>query len=162
MDPLTVILAVVAVLLVLAGIVGAFLPVVPGPPLVFVGLWLGAWLGDYEAVSGRVVLLLAAVTLVAMLLDLVAGALGAKRVSASPWAVAGALGGALLGLFFGLPGLILGPFFGAVVGEFMAKRDLAGAADVGLATWLGILLGALAKVGLSLVMVAIFAVAWIL
>lgn len=162
MDPVTLLLVTLAVLLVLTGIVGAFLPVVPGPPLVFLGLWLGAWLGDYESVSGRVILILAVVTLLAMLLDLVAGALGARRVGAIPWAVAGALGGALVGLFFGLPGLILGPFFGAVAGEFLAKRDLAGATDVGLATWLGILLGALAKVGLSLVMVGIFAVAWLL
>ncbi|TVR64651.1 MAG: DUF456 domain-containing protein [Gemmatimonadales bacterium] len=162
MEPLTAILAVLAVLLVLGGIVGAFLPVVPGPPLVFLGLWLGAWLGDYDDVSGRVILLLAGITLLAIFLDLVAGALGARRVGASPWALAGAVGGAVVGLFFGLPGIVLGPFFGAVAGELLAKRDLAGAADVGFATWVGILVGALAKVGLSLVMVAVFAVAWLL
>ncbi len=162
MEPLTVILAALAVLLVAGGLLGAFLPVVPGPPLVFLGLWLGAWLGDYDDVSGRVVLLLAGITLLAILLDLVAGALGARRIGASPWAVAGAMGGALVGIFFGLPGVILGPFVGAVAGEFLAKRDLAGAADVGFATWVGILVGALAKVGLSLVMVAIFALAWLL
>ncbi len=160
MEPLTIFLATVAALLVLAGLFGALLPVLPGPPLVFSGLWLAAWMGGYEHVGGRVILVLAAITVVAVLLDFVASALGARRVGASPLAVVGAFGGAMVGIFFGIPGILLGPFVGAVAGELIARKDLAGAADVGVGTWIGLVLGAVAKVALSLLMILIFTVAW--
>lgn len=161
MDPLTLLLTTLAVVLGLAGLAGAVVPVLPGPPMVFLGLWLGAWVGGYDRVGGLVVLVLAGIMLVAVILDFVASALGARRVGASPLAVGGAVLGAVFGIFFGLLGVILGPFLGAVAGELLARRDLAGAADVGLATWIGLVLGAVAKVALSLLMIGIFVLAWL-
>lgn len=161
MDPGTVLLVALAVALVVLGLAGAVLPVLPGPPMVFLGLWLGAWIGGYERVGGVLVLGLAGVMIAAVLLDFVAGALGARRAGASPLAVAGATLGAVVGIFFGLPGVILGPFAGAVVGELVARRELTGVADVGVATWVGLVLGAVAKVGLSLFMIGLFGLAWL-
>jgi uncharacterized protein len=162
MEPLTILLGAAAALLVLGGLAGAFVPVLPGPPLVFLGLWLAAWLGGFERVSGYTVAFLAFLAALAVLLDVVAGALGAKRVGASRLAALGAVMGAVVGLFFGLPGLLLGPFAGAVIGELLARGGMLKAANVGMATWAGLVFGAFAKLFLSLLMVGVFAVAWVL
>jgi len=61
-----------------------------------------------------------------------------------------------VGLFLGIPGLILGPFVGAVAGEFIARRELLHAGKVGLGTWIGLVLGAVAKLLIAFMMVAAF------
>ena len=143
--------------LVLVGMAGAVLPAIPGVPLVFAGLWLGAWVDDYRMVSAWTVGVLGVLTLVAMAVDLIATALGAKKVGASRQAVAGALIGTFAGLFFGgLLGVLIGPFVGAVAGELIARGRMDRAMDVGVATWMGLLFGTLAKLALSLAMVGIF------
>lgn len=151
---------IVAAALVLVGFAGAVVPAVPGVPLVFAGLWLAAWIDGYLRVSGWTVAILGALTLLAMLVDLLASVLGAKRVGASRQAIAGATVGALVGLFFGIPGLVLGPFAGAVIGELVAHGRADQAARVGVATWIGLLLGTLTKLALSIAMLAIFVVAY--
>jgi len=89
-------------------------------------------------------------------IDFAASALGAKRVGASPRAISGALIGSVVGLFFGLPGLLLGPFVGAVLGELSMQRSVGQATKVGIATWLGLLFGTLAKLALACTMVGVF------
>ena len=86
----------------------------------------------------------------------VAAALGAKRVGASPRAVVGAGLGTLLGIPFGLPGVVLGPLAGAVLGELSVHRQWRHAAGVGVAAWIGFLIGTVVKVGLAFAMIAIF------
>jgi uncharacterized protein YqgC (DUF456 family) len=147
-------------LLVVVGMAGAVLPALPGVPLVFAGLWLAAWIDDYTLVSGWTVGVLGVLSLLAMAVDLVATALGAKKVGASRQAIAGAAIGTFVGVFFGLMGLLLGPFIGAVAGELVARGRLDQAMDVGVATWMGLLFGTLAKLALSLAMVGIFAAAY--
>jgi uncharacterized protein YqgC (DUF456 family) len=152
-------LAVVA--LVVVGFAGAVLPAIPGVPLVFAGLWLGAWIDDYRMVSGWTVGVLGVLTLIAMAVDLIATALGAKRVGASRQAIAGAVIGTFAGLFVGgLVGVLVGPFIGAVVGELIARGRMDRAMDVGVATWMGLLFATLAKLALSLAMVGVFAGAY--
>jgi uncharacterized protein len=160
MEPTTVLLWLLVAALVLIGLAGAVLPALPGVPLVFAGLWLGAWIDDYRQVSGLTVGVLGALTVLALIVDFAASALGAKRVGASRQAVAGAAIGAVVGIFFGLPGLLLGPFIGAVAGELAARGDMDRAAQVGLATWMGLLFGTLAKLSLSLAMLGIFIAAY--
>jgi uncharacterized protein YqgC (DUF456 family) len=92
-----------------------------------------------------------------MAIDFAASALGAQRVGAHRRAVIGAALGALVGLFFALPGILLGPFVGAAIGEFSARGSLGGAGRVGLATWLGMALGGAAKLAIALSMIALFA-----
>lgn len=148
--------------LVIAGMLGTLLPVIPGPPLVLFGLWLIALLDNYQRVGGATLIVIGLIAVLSVAIDFIAAALGAKRVGASPQAVSGALLGSVIGVFFAAPGLILGPFFGALAGEWVAQRRLGRAAHVGFATWLGLILGSLAKLGLSLTMVAIFIVAYVL
>lgn len=160
MEPATLLLWLLAVALVLVGIAGAVLPALPGIPLVFAGLWLAAWIDDYVRVSGYTLAALGVLTVLALGIDFVASMLGAKRVGASRQAIAGAAIGAVLGIFFGLPGLIVGPFAGAVAGELMARGDVLRATHVGIATWMGLLFGTLAKLALSIAMVAVFVFAY--
>src|SRR5690606_25550476 len=94
-------------------------------------------------------------TAVAHVVDLGAGALGVRRSGGSGRAVAGAGLGAMAGLFFGLPGLLIGPLVGAVAGELTVAPDLRAAGRAGLATWLGFLVGTVVKVALVVAMLAI-------
>ncbi|MGH8481606.1 MAG: DUF456 domain-containing protein [Nevskiaceae bacterium] len=159
----TALLWLLVALLILVGFAGAVLPAIPGVPLVFAGLWLGAWIDDYAQVSGWTVGVLGVLTLIAMAVDLIATALGAKKVGASRQAIAGAVIGTFAGLFVGgLLGVLIGPFVGAVIGELIARGNLARAADVGVATWMGLLFGTLAKLALSLAMIGIFVAAYFL
>ncbi len=150
-----------ALLLVLAGLAGAVLPAIPGAPLVFAGLLLGAWIDGFQRVGWFPLIVAGVLAALTFAVDLAATALGAKRVGASPLALVGAAVGTVAGLFFGLVGVVVGPFAGAVLGEYAARRDLRQAGRAGLGTWLGIVLGSAVKIGLLLAMVGVFAVAWL-
>ncbi|MGH8195036.1 MAG: DUF456 domain-containing protein [Woeseiaceae bacterium] len=142
--------------LILVGLAGTILPALPGVPLVFAGMWLAAWVGDYSEIGVWTVVSLGVLAGVAVLLDFVAGLLGARRVAASTAALWGAMIGTGVGLFFGLPGLLLGPFLGAVAGELRSGGSVTRSTHVGVATWIGLLFGTLAKVALSFTMLGIF------
>ena len=149
-----------AALLVLLGIAGLVLPALPGAPLLFAGFLLAAWAEGFAYVGGGTLALLGALAVLAYLVDFAAGAFGAKRFGASRAGVAGAALGALLGLFFGLPGVLLGPFAGAVAGELLvARRKPAEAGRAGVGATLGLALGAAAKLALGFTMLGIFLLA---
>jgi len=156
-DP--VLLWIAATLLVALGLVGVVVPGLPGIPLVFVGLLLGAWIDDFAYVGRTTLLVIGVLALCGAGVEIAASALGAKRVGAHRRAVFGAVLGALVGVFFALPGIVLGPFVGAVIGEFSVRGNLARAGRVGVATWLGMLLGGAAKIALVLSMIVVFALA---
>ena len=160
MDPLA--FKVVAALLVIVGLAGTVLPVLPGVAFVFGGLLLAAWSDGFARVGAVPLAILGILTALAIVVDFAAAALGAKKSGASPRAVLGATLGAIVGILFGLPGLVLGPFVGAVVGELAANRELLHAGRAGLGTWLGLLLGSIAKLTLAFLMVGVFATSWLL
>lgn len=150
----------VAAILVIVGLVGTVLPALPGVPFVFGGLLIAAWIGDFQRIGWPTLIVLALLTMLAIAADFAASMLGAKSVGASKQALIGAVIGSILGLFFGLIGVFIFPFIGAVAGEYMARGKLGQASKVGLATWLGILLGSIAKLSLAIAMVAIFVFAY--
>jgi uncharacterized protein YqgC (DUF456 family) len=152
---------VLALLLVGIGIAGSVLPALPGVPLVFAGLLLAAWAGGFEQVGAFPLVVLGLLTLLSFVIDLAATAMGAKRVGATKLAVAGAALGTFAGIFLGLPGLILGPFVGAVAGELMSHGQVQQATRAGVATWIGLLFGTLAKLALVFTMLGLFALAYI-
>ena len=152
---------VLALLLVVVGIAGSVLPALPGVTLVFLGLLLAAWIGDFQQVGPFPLVVLGLLTLLSFVIDLAATALGAKRVGATKLAVVGAALGTVAGLFLGLPGLILGPFVGAVAGELMSHGQVQQATRAGIATWVGLLFGTLAKLALVFTMLGLFALAYI-
>ncbi len=144
-----------AALLVLLGIAGLVLPLLPGTVFIFLGAALGAWIEDYTRISGSTVAVLAALTLLAWLCEYISGLLGAKAAGASRAALIGAACGTVLGVFSGLWGLLVFPVVGAVAGEFYARGEPLRAGSVGFATWFGLLLGTLAKVVIGFIMVGV-------
>jgi uncharacterized protein YqgC (DUF456 family) len=151
-----------AVALMAAGFVGTIVPGLPGALLIYGGMWLAAWIDGFSKIGWPTLALLGLLAALTLAADLVAGVLGAKRVGASRQALIGSVLGGIAGLAFGLLGLILGPFLGAVAGELMARRDLAGAARVGLGTWIGLLLGTLAKIALAVTMLGVFVLSYLI
>ena len=154
-----------AIVLVVVGIAGTLLPALPGLPLVFAGMLLAAWAGDFQQVGMPMLVVLGLLTVFSLAVDFWATALGAKRVGASRLAIIGAMVGTLAGLFFGPLGLLMGPFAGAIGGELihrrsLLKQDLGHAARIGVGTWFGILFGTVLKLALAFTMLGLFALAW--
>ena len=152
---------VLSALLILVGVIGTVVPALPGVPLVFAGMLLAAWADHFQHVGMFTLIVLGVLSLLALAIDFVAGLLGAKRVGASPHAIWGAMLGTVIGLFFGLPGIVFGPFVGAVAGELLVGSRLGRAAHVGIGTWLGLLFGTLAKIALCFTMLGVFALAFV-
>ena len=150
----------VAGVMVLAGLAGSVLPALPGVPLVFGGLLVAAWADDFQRVGWLTLAFLGLLAILSFIIDFAATAMGAKRVGATKLAIVGAAVGALAGLFLGIPGLILGPFVGAVAGEMISHGKVEQAARAGVATWVGLLFGTLAKLALVFTMVGIFLFAY--
>ena len=148
-----------AALLILGGLAGAILPMLPGIPMLFGGIWLAAAVDNYQHLGKWWLLAIGLLGAVGVITDFVASTLGAKRVGATPRALWGAGAGTLLGMFFGIPGLIFGPFAGALLGELASGTSVLRSTHVGVATWLGLLFGTLLKLVISCMMIGLFAVA---
>jgi uncharacterized protein YqgC (DUF456 family) len=153
---MSVLLWVLAVALVLVGLAGVVLPALPGTILIFAGLLLAAWADNFARVGAGTLVVLGVLAVASYGIDFAAGALGVGRAGASRRAMAGAALGTLSGLFLGLPGLIIGPFVGAVIGELTTHRDLARAGRVGIAAWIGFAIGMAVKMGVAFAMIGIF------
>jgi uncharacterized protein YqgC (DUF456 family) len=149
-----------AAILILVGFAGIVLPALPGVPVIFAGMLLAAWADGFTRISGWTIGVLALLTVASVVVDVAATALGAKRVGAGKGAMLGAAVGTLVGgIFFSLPGLILGPFLGAMLAELARGREFAHASKIGMGTWLGLVLGAAFKLGLAFAMLGLFVLA---
>ncbi|HMB56414.1 MAG TPA: DUF456 domain-containing protein [Arenimonas sp.] len=146
-------------LLIVIGLAGIILPALPGLPVMFAGMLLAAWTDDFSKIGFWTLLLLGLLTVIALAVDIFASLFGAKRAGASKLALFGAAIGTLVGLFFGIPGILLGPFLGAVIGELIAGKAWREASKVGFATWLGLAIGTALKLALAFAMLGIFAIA---
>lgn len=148
-----------SIVLIVVGLAGTVLPALPGTLFVLGGIVLGAWIDDFTRVGWVSVTVVAVLAVLAWVLDYVAGLLGARKAGASRQAIIGAALGTVAGLFMGLVGVFFMPLVGAAIGEYIAQKDHARAAHVGVATWLGIMVGMIAKVVLAFMMIGVFVVA---
>lgn len=156
MDSVSVLILIIGVLLVFVGLIGLIFPILPGPALIFAGLVLASWAEDFAHTGIKTITILAVLAILAHAIDFIAGAFGAKKFGASRWASFGALIGAVVGVFFGFVGVLIGPFIGAFLGEFMVKNHIQSATRAGIGSWLGVILGTVAKVALGFAMIGIF------
>jgi hypothetical protein len=146
---------IVGTLLVL-GLVGTIVPFLPGTPLIVVAALIHAMATGWTPIGVGCLAILAALAAIGYALHYVAGALGAQRAGGSAWAIVGALVGGVVGLFFGIPGLLLGPPLGAIAGELLKGGDLTTSVRTGLATFIGMVAGAVANFAIAVVMIALF------
>jgi len=150
-----------ALVLVVVGLIGTLLPVMPGAFIVFLGMVAGAWADDFSRVGWVTIVVLAILTILVYVVDFLAGAFGARRLGASRWGVTGAILGAVVGMFFGFVGVVVGPFVGAVAGELMARRGLTEAGRAGAGAWIGLVLSVAARLALVFAMLGIFLIAYL-
>jgi len=154
-----IVLIVLAFLFLLAGLFGSIIPVLPGPPLSYIGLLLLQWSG-YGSFSPVFLWVWAAITAAVTVMDYILPALVTKKFGGSRAAVFGSVLGLIVGIFFFPPlGLLIGPFLGALAGELInnrikAKRDKINGTEsdsntnaliVALGTFLAFMLGTGAK-----------------
>lgn len=156
---------IVAILLVVIGVAGTILPMLPGVPLVFAGLLLAAWTDSFDKVSILTMVIIGVIALLAWAIDFVASIATAKKFGASKYALWGAGIGAIVGVAGGIVGLIVGPAIGAIIGELIthkntSKEATTKATTVGIAAGLGFVLALALKIVLALTMLAIFAYAY--
>ncbi len=152
-------LYVLAAALMVGGLAGTILPALPGIPMIFGGIWLAAAVNQYQHVGLWWLVVIGVLGTLGVMVDFVAATLGAKRIGASPLALSGAGLGTLIGMFFGIAGLLLGPFVGALLGELASGTSVLRSAHVGAATWMGLLFGTLIKLVISFIMIGLFAFA---
>ncbi|MEQ1598854.1 MAG: DUF456 domain-containing protein [Methylotenera sp.] len=156
---------IVAILLVVIGVAGTILPMLPGVPLVFAGLLLAAWTDSFDKVSIFTIVIIGIIAGLAWVVDFVASIATAKKFGASKYALWGAAIGAVVGIAGGIVGLIVGPAIGAIIGELIAhkntgKEATSKATTVGIAAGLGFVLALAVKIVLVLIMLAVFAYAY--
>ena len=153
---------VLAIALIGVGAAGIVLPALPGVPLMLAGMVVAAAVDDFQRIGWLTLAVLGVLTLLAVLVDFLASVMGVKYAGASRRAVWGALIGTIVGLFFGLAGLIFGPFVGALVGELSVHGRLDQAGRVGIATWVGLILGRLLKLAIGFAMIGVFIGAYLM
>jgi uncharacterized protein YqgC (DUF456 family) len=160
---LELLLLVISFLVMFIGVVGAIVPMIPGPPLVLAGAFIYAAFTKFSVVGWKVLLVLAVLAAVGVGLDYAAWALGAKRMGASRLGMwFGALG-LVVGLFppFLPWGILVGPLVGVGVGEAIAKRRAKPAVRASAGSLAGVLLGVFVKLFICFLMIGIFIVALI-
>jgi len=129
----------------LLGIIGCLVPVLPGPPLSYIGLVL-IHFTRFADISSNLFIVLGVITVIVTVLDYVVPIWGTKKFGGSKYGIRGATVGLIIGLFLGPVGIIVGPFVGAFVGELIFKDDVRYALKAGFGSLLGFLMG----VGLKL------------
>ena len=150
----------ITVVLMALGLIGVILPIFPGAAVILGAAILHrAMLGPEKSISWVSLGIMVALTLASYAVDFFGSWYGARRFGATRWGLVGAATGAVIGLFFGLPGLILGPIMGAFAGEMVGGKRLIAAGRAGWGALLGNLAGTLAKLLIALAMICWFLVA---
>jgi len=152
----SILLWIIGTILTFTGLAGLLLPLVPGAPLLFLGLLLGAWAENFRYIGLWTLLLLAGMAALTYVVEFVASILGVKKYGGSRRAMVGAALGGLVGIFLGIPGILLGPFVGAVIGELSLQRSLDEASRSGFGTVVGLAIGVAGKLAIGIAMIGIF------
>ena len=156
MSEQSIIFWIISAILTLTGLAGLLLPVVPGAPLLFLGLLFGAWAEDFQYIGIWTLLLLAIMAALTYLVEFAASVFGVKKYGGSRRAMTGAVLGGIVGIFLGIPGILFGPFIGAVAGELSMQRSLDEAGRAGFGTVVGLAIGVAGKLAIGIAMIGLF------
>lgn len=147
--------------LIAVGLAGVVLPAVPGTPLIALGSTLVAWADDFTRVGWVPLFVIWVFGLLSVVVDHVAGVLGARRTGASWWGMAGAVLGLIAGLPLGFLGIVLGPAIGATALEYLKEPDVRRAARAGAGVFVGFLIGTALKYAFAVAMIGVLVLAWV-
>ncbi|KJF42138.1 DUF456 domain-containing protein [Draconibacterium sediminis] len=140
-----ILLIVLGAVFIISGVLGCVLPIIPGPPLSYIGLLLLHFTERYQF-SSKFLIIWAIITVVVYALDYLIPAWGTKKFGGSKRGVWGSIIGLVIGMFFFPPfGIIIGPFVGAVIGELTVGKDSGAALKSGFGSFMGFLAGTLLK-----------------
>ena len=155
---LLIIVSFIGVLLIIIGLVGCFVPALPGPPLSFIAILSLALVQSFEKpLSLNMILLMALLTVLVTFMDYIVPVAGAKKYGASKWGVWGSIGGMIVGIVFFPPlGIIIGAFLGAVAVELLQGKETKDALRAGWGVFVGTLLGTILKLAASFYMTYLF------
>ena len=147
-------------ILMLLGLAGSVLPILPGPPLSFIGLFLLALSKHFSPpLTPTLVIIMAVVTILVTVMDYIIPSLGAKRYGASKWGVWGSVLGMVIGMFWSPFGMLAGAFIGAVVAEWLVGKKEGEALRAGWGVVMGTLLATILRLGVSGMMTYYFVLA---
>ena len=147
---------ILALLLMAVGVVGSILPGLPSTPVVLIAAITHKIYFGPAGAAWWVIGVLALFTALSLVMDYVASMYGAKRLGATWRGAVGAIVGGIIGLFFNLPGILIGPFVGAALFEMAGGREWKGASKAGVGATLGLLAGALGKLACCVAMMSLF------
>lgn len=154
------ILLISGILLMILGIIGCLVPVLPGPPFSFLGVVL-LHFSRFGNFTYPVLITLGAIAVVVTLLDYIVPVWGTRKFGGSKYGTRGATVGLVIGIFLGPLGIIIGPFIGAFVGEMIFRDDMSYALKAGFGSLLGFLTGIGLKLAASLILTFYFVKEWI-
>ncbi|HPW63964.1 MAG TPA: DUF456 domain-containing protein [Cyclobacteriaceae bacterium] len=141
------------------GIIGCFIPILPGPPLAFIGLWIQQ-IKSQEPFSTKFLWLWAGITLLVTAMDYWVPVYSTKKFGGSKYGIWGCTIGLFLGLWMGPFGIIIGPFLGAFIGEILANQNSGNAFQAAIGSFIGFLLSTLFKLIACLVMLWYWVESW--
>lgn len=146
----------ISAFIILVGVIGVIVPILPGVPLSWLGLFIYAYFTHFTTISLRVTIILLVLTVVVTILEFLLPILGAKQHRASKYGLWGAALGMLVGPFvLGPVGIILGPFLGAILGESYAGKNEQ-SLQSGIGVFIGFMLSMGAKFIVALVILGFF------
>lgn len=152
-----IIAAIVCSILMLIGLIGSILPILPGVPLAWVGLFIYAISTSFEKIPVLTIIVFFILMLLTLAIGYFAPMLGAKKQKASNWGVFGSFLGVTIGvLILGFWGIIIGPFIGALLGELIARKPPGTAVKSAFGTFIGYIAGTLLQVVVILIMAGFF------
>lgn len=148
------------ILIMILGIIGCLVPVLPGPPFSFIGIIL-LHLSRFGQFEASTLMILGAIAVVVTILDYIVPVWGTKKFGGTKYGTRGATVGLIIGLFLGPAGIIIGPFAGAFIGEMIFKDDIRYALKAGFGSLIGFLAGIGLKLVASFIMTFYFVKEWI-
>lgn len=149
-------LVVVATLFMILGVIGSFLPVLPGPLTSWIGLLI-LHLTDVVPMNWTFLIVTLVISILIWLLDYIIPAIGTKKFGGSKYGMIGTSIGLIVGLLAPIPGgIIIGPFFGALIGELLNKSDSKTALKAAFGSFLGFLTSTFIKFIVAIIYLGLF------
>ena len=152
-----IILFAISIIIMLTGMAGIIVPIIPSIPLIWLGSFIYAVFTHFEKITWVVLLIFALLTIFSIVLENIGNVYGAKKFGATKWGIIGSIVGTGVGFYTGGPvGLILGPVIGTIVFEFIGGKGYKGALKSGLGNFVGFLGGSILKFVVGLAMIIVF------